>query len=81
MKRMNCVEDKLNLCICKYLFSNIFHIHILYCIFVFSRQRQHRLEEEQADIEFKIRCLIMIPDANKTDVHKTREEELLKKLE
>lgn len=47
---------------------------------MFCRRRQQRLEEEYADIEFQIRCLMHQPEVNKTDFHKAREEELIKRL-
>ncbi|XP_072379186.1 uncharacterized protein MICAL-like [Diabrotica undecimpunctata] len=43
-------------------------------------RRQQRLEEEHADVEYQIRCLMMQPEANKTDSDKAREEELIKRL-
>lgn len=43
-------------------------------------RRQQRLEEEHADIEYQIRCLMMQPEANKTDSDKAREEELIQRL-
>nr|XP_023021196.1 uncharacterized protein LOC111509649 isoform X1 [Leptinotarsa decemlineata] len=43
-------------------------------------RRQQRLEEEHADVEYQIRCLMLQPEANKTDSDKTREEELIKRL-
>uniref|UniRef100_A0A6P7FQY1 MICAL-like protein 1 isoform X2 n=1 Tax=Diabrotica virgifera virgifera TaxID=50390 RepID=A0A6P7FQY1_DIAVI len=42
-------------------------------------RRQQRLEEEHADVEYQIRCLMMQPEANKTDSDKAREEELIKR--
>ncbi|XP_060527701.1 F-actin-monooxygenase MICAL3 [Cylas formicarius] len=43
-------------------------------------RRQQRLEEEHADVEYQIRCLMMQPEANKTDFDKTREEALINRL-
>ncbi|KAF2893965.1 hypothetical protein ILUMI_12210 [Ignelater luminosus] len=43
-------------------------------------RRQQRLEEEYADLEYQIRCLMMQPEANKTDSDKAREEELINRL-
>ncbi|XP_053599085.1 MICAL-like protein 1 isoform X3 [Microplitis demolitor] len=43
-------------------------------------RRQHRLEEEHADIEYQIRCLICQPEATKTDFDKQREEALIQRL-
>ncbi|XP_017769538.1 PREDICTED: MICAL-like protein 1 isoform X2 [Nicrophorus vespilloides] len=43
-------------------------------------QRQQRLEEEHAEIEYQIRCLMLQPEANKTDTDKAREEELILRL-
>ncbi|CAH1155805.1 unnamed protein product [Phaedon cochleariae] len=43
-------------------------------------RRQQRLEEEHADVEYQIRCLMLQPEANKTDSDKAREEELIKRL-
>lgn len=40
-------------------------------------RRQQRLEEEYADIEYQIRCLMERPEINKTDSDKAREEELI----
>lgn len=48
-----------------------------YCEFVLYRRRQQRLEEEHADVEYQIRCLMLQPEANKTDSDKAREEELI----
>ena len=44
------------------------------------RRRQHRLEQEQADIEYEIRVLMAQPECNKTDSDKTREEALISRL-
>lgn len=46
----------------------------------FARRRQQKLEEEHADIEYQIRCLMLQPEANKTDSDKAREEELINRL-
>lgn len=43
-------------------------------------RRQQRLEEEHADIEYQIRCLMDRPERNKTDSDKAREEELINRL-
>jgi hypothetical protein len=43
-------------------------------------RRAHRLEEEQADVEFEVRKLMMQPESNKTDSDKSREEELVARL-
>lgn len=44
------------------------------------RRRQHRLEQEQADIEYEIRVLMAQPECNKTDTDKSREEALISRL-
>ncbi|XP_034935559.1 MICAL-like protein 1 isoform X2 [Chelonus insularis] len=43
-------------------------------------KRQQRLEEEHADIEYQIRCLMCQPEATKTDFDKQREEALIQRL-
>nr|CAD7441795.1 unnamed protein product [Timema bartmani] len=43
-------------------------------------RRQQRLEEEHADLEYQIRCLLECPDHTKTDSEKAREEELIQRL-
>ncbi|XP_065200759.1 MICAL-like protein 1 isoform X1 [Planococcus citri] len=43
-------------------------------------RKMHNLEEEHADIEYQLRCLMLQPESNKTDCDKTREEELLRRL-
>lgn len=43
-------------------------------------RRQHRLEEEHAELEYQIRCLMEQPERNKTDIMKAREEELIQRL-
>lgn len=43
-------------------------------------RRQQRLEEEHADIEYQIRCLMIQPEATKTDCDKQREEGLIQRL-
>lgn len=48
--------------------------------FIFFRKRQQRLEEEHADVEYQIRCLMLQPEANKTDSDKAKEEELINRL-
>lgn len=47
---------------------------------MFYRRRQHRLEQEQADIEYEIRVLMAQPECNKTDSDKAREEALISRL-
>lgn len=42
--------------------------------------KAHRLEEEQADVEFEIRTLMAQPECNKTDSDKAREEILIARL-
>ncbi|XP_043471215.1 MICAL-like protein 1 isoform X2 [Leptopilina heterotoma] len=43
-------------------------------------RRQQRLEEEHADVEYQIRCLMCQPEATKTDFDKQREETLIQRL-
>jgi MICAL-like protein 1 len=43
-------------------------------------RRAHRLEEEQADVEFEIRTLMAQPEQNKTDSDKAKEEALIARL-
>lgn len=43
-------------------------------------RRAHRLEEEQADVEFEIRQLMAQPEQNKTDSDKSKEEALIARL-
>lgn len=43
------------------------------------RRRQHNLEEEYAELEYQIRCLMLCPESNKTDSDKTREEQLIQR--
>ena len=43
-------------------------------------RRQQRLEEEHADIEYQVRCLMTQPEATKTDFDKQREETLIQRL-
>uniref|UniRef100_A0A1A9UHK9 LIM zinc-binding domain-containing protein n=1 Tax=Glossina austeni TaxID=7395 RepID=A0A1A9UHK9_GLOAU len=43
-------------------------------------RRQHRLEQEQADLEYEIRVLMAQPERNKTDTDKAREEALIERL-
>ncbi|XP_052844495.1 LOW QUALITY PROTEIN: MICAL-like protein 1 [Drosophila gunungcola] len=43
-------------------------------------RRQHRLEQEQADIEHEIRVLMGQPEHNKTDTDKAHEEVLINRL-
>lgn len=53
----------------------------MYAFFcVLYRRRQHRLEQEQADIEYEIRVLMAQPECNKTDSDKAREEALISRL-
>lgn len=44
------------------------------------RRRQHRLENEQAELEYEIRVLMAQPECNKTDSDKAREESLISRL-
>ncbi|XP_067013379.2 MICAL-like protein 1 [Anabrus simplex] len=43
-------------------------------------RRQQRLEEEHADLEYQVRCLMERPESIKTDSDKAREEELIQRL-
>ncbi|XP_054288972.1 MICAL-like protein 1 isoform X2 [Macrosteles quadrilineatus] len=43
-------------------------------------RRQHNLEEEHAELEYQIRCLMMRPERNKTDSDKAKEEQLIQRL-
>lgn len=43
-------------------------------------RRAHRLEEEQADVEYEIRTLMAQPEQNKTDTDKAKEEALIARL-
>ncbi|XP_053694252.1 MICAL-like protein 1 isoform X2 [Sabethes cyaneus] len=43
-------------------------------------RRQHRLEQEQADLEYEIRLLMAQPERNKTDSDKEKEETLITRL-
>jgi len=43
-------------------------------------KRDHRLEEEHADIEHQVRVLMAKPDAQRTDEDKAREEGLIERL-
>ncbi|XP_011866643.1 PREDICTED: probable serine/threonine-protein kinase kinX isoform X2 [Vollenhovia emeryi] len=43
-------------------------------------RRQQRLEEEHAEVEYQIRCLMCQPEATKTDSDKQREEALIQRL-
>lgn len=52
----------------------------MFILFYFCRRRQQRLEEEYADLEYQIRCLMVQPEAHKTDSDKAREEELITRL-
>jgi hypothetical protein len=49
----------------------------MFLSFVFAA---HRLEEEQADVEYEIRTLMAQPEQNKTDSDKAREEALISRL-
>lgn len=42
-------------------------------------RRQHHLEQEHADLEYSIRCLMLCPEANKTDSDKELEEQLIQR--
>lgn len=44
------------------------------------RRRQQRLEEEHADLEYQIRCLMAQPETNRTDSDKQLEEQLISRL-
>uniref|UniRef100_A0A182VHP5 LIM zinc-binding domain-containing protein n=1 Tax=Anopheles merus TaxID=30066 RepID=A0A182VHP5_ANOME len=43
-------------------------------------RRMHRLEQEQADLEYEIRLLMAQPERNKTDSDKEKEEALITRL-
>lgn len=43
-------------------------------------RRQHRLEQEQADLEYEIRVLMAQPECNKTDSDKAKEEAMIGRL-
>ncbi|EZA50995.1 MICAL-like protein [Ooceraea biroi] len=43
-------------------------------------RRQQRLEEEHAEVEYQIRCLMYQPEATKTDFDKQKEEALIQRL-
>lgn len=43
-------------------------------------RRQHRLEVEQADLEYEIRVLMAQPECNKTDSDKAKEETMIARL-
>jgi len=43
-------------------------------------KREHRLEEEHADIEHQIRVLMAKPDALRTDEDKSLEDKLITRL-
>jgi len=43
-------------------------------------RRQHRLEEEHAELEYEIRCLMMKADNLKTDAEREREQKLIDRL-
>lgn len=42
-------------------------------------RRQQRLEEEYADVEYQIRCLMSQHDCTKTDFDKEREDDLIQR--
>ena len=42
-------------------------------------RRQQRLEEEHAELEYQIRCLMEKPNGEKTDEDRLREEELIER--
>lgn len=42
-------------------------------------RRQQRLEEEHAEVEYQIRCLMCQPEATKTDFDKQKEEALIQR--
>lgn len=60
-----------------FFFENLADIHVFYLGY---RRRQHRLEQEQADIEYEVRVLMAQPECNKTDTDKAREEALISRL-
>ncbi|XP_059609589.1 MICAL-like protein 1 isoform X2 [Phlebotomus argentipes] len=43
-------------------------------------RRQHRLEQEQIDLEYEIRVLMAQPERNKTDSDKAKEEAMISRL-
>ncbi|KAK9876878.1 hypothetical protein WA026_015914 [Henosepilachna vigintioctopunctata] len=43
-------------------------------------RRQHRLEEEYAEVEYQIRYLMLQPESNKTDSDKEKEDALINRL-
>ncbi|XP_037074473.1 MICAL-like protein 1 [Pollicipes pollicipes] len=43
-------------------------------------RRQHRLEEEHAELEYEIRCLMMKADSLKTEPERQREQQLIDRL-
>ncbi|XP_043246931.1 MICAL-like protein 1 isoform X3 [Amphibalanus amphitrite] len=43
-------------------------------------RRQHRLEEEHAELEYEIRCLMMKADSLKTEMERQREQRLIERL-
>lgn len=42
-------------------------------------RRQQRLEEEHAEVEYQIRCLMCQPEATKTNFEKQKEETLIQR--
>ena len=44
-----------------------------------DRRRQHRLEEEHAELEYEIRCLMMKADSLKSDMERQREQRLIER--
>lgn len=77
---MNCLGNKRNLCTCKCLAIDVYGMGVANFRF-FCRRRQQRLEEEHANVEYQIRCLMLTPEANKTDLDKAKEEELINRYE
>lgn len=53
---------------------------VYYLISYADRRRMHRLEQEQADLEYEIRLLMAQPERNKTDSDKEKEEALITRL-
>lgn len=73
---MNCLGNKQNLCTCKCSKMDVCGRSGVNFV-SFFRRRQQRLEEEHANVEYQIRCLMLTPEANKTDLDKAKEEELI----
>lgn len=59
------------------IFLELLMKSIFFCYF---SRRQHRLEQEQADLEYEIRLLMAQPERNKTDSDKSREESMIARL-